>query len=339
MIRTSSLLSLPFFALASAGQAQDSRFLAEFSIELESDFTFDSDESDAELTDTFATIEAALGYRFTERFSLQSTLVFEPVEDATSDRFFEDHGLYAEELYFGYDFGSAAVAVGKFNPSFGFAWDLAPGVFGVDFAEDYEITERVGAAVSVPFSGLGGKHELTLSAFTTDRSVLSNSLVTERGQLRLEDGGVSNTDDVESFALSLSGEIGDTAYTLAVQDQAAGEGDAADQSGVVLGLVHLLNAGGTEIELLGEAAYFDQFDGNRESATYATLGAAVPVGPLVLSSVLAVRDLEGESSDMLATVSAEWPLADNLGISLAYRYGDEEGVQSQTLGALLAYEF
>ncbi|MEM9125391.1 MAG: hypothetical protein AAGB28_06410 [Pseudomonadota bacterium] len=339
MIYKSSLFGLPLIALASAGLAQDSRFSAEFSVELESDFTFDSDDPEAELTDTFATIEGALGYQFTDRFSLQSTLVFEPVEDATSDRFFEDQGLYAEELFFGYDFGSAAVAIGKFNPSFGFAWDLAPGVFGVDFAEDYEITEKVGVSVSVPFSGLGGKHELTLAAFTSDRSVLSNSLFTERGQLRLSDGGVSNTEDIESFTLSVSGELGDTAYALAVQEQAAGEGDAEDQSGVVFGLVHLLHAGGTEVELLGEVAYFDAFDGSPQAATYATLGAAVPVGPIVLSGVLAVRDFEDAPTDTLATVSAEWPLADNLGVSLAYRYGDEDGVQSQTLGALLAYEF
>ncbi|NVO58189.1 hypothetical protein HW561_20560 [Rhodobacteraceae bacterium B1Z28] len=339
MICSRSLTSLPFIVLASTVFAQDSRFSAEFSVEIESDFTFESDESDAELTDTFATIEGALGYQFTNQFSLQSTLVFEPVEDATNDRFFEDQGLYAEELFLEYDFGAASVAVGKFNPGFGFAWDIAPGVFGVDFAEDYEITERVGAAVTVPFSGIGGTHELSFYAFTTDRSFLSNSLITERGQLRLEDGGVSNTDGIESFVLSLAGSFGDTAYTFALQNQASGEGDAADQSGAVLGLVYLLNAGSKEIELLGEVAYFDEFDGTTDSATYATIGAAVPVGPVVLSAVLASRDFEGASADTLATVSAEWPLADNLGVSLAYRYGDEEGVKSQTLGALLAYEF
>ena len=336
MIRSNSLLSLPLFVLASAGFAQESRFSAEFSVELESDFTFDANESDAELTDTFATIESALRYSLTERLSLNSGLVFEPVEDATSDRFFEDQGLYAEELFLSYDFGPAAVAVGKFNPSFGFAWDIAPGVFGVDFAEDYEITERVGAALTLPISGLGGSHELSLYAFTTDRSFLSNSLFTERGQLRLEDGGVSNTNDVESFALSLAGSFGDTAYTFALQNQAAGEGDDADQSGAVLGLTQILNAGGADVELLGELAYFDEYVGTTDSATYATLGAAIPIGPVVLSGVLAIRDIEGAPTDTLATVSAEWPLADNLGVSLAYRYGDEEGVESQTLGALLA---
>ncbi|MDA7966339.1 hypothetical protein [Ruegeria sp.] len=339
MIRSRHLLGLPFCVLASAGFAQDSRFSAEFSVELETDFTFDADDPGAELTDTFATIEGALGYQFTDRFSIASTLVFEPIEDATGNRFFEDQGLYAEELFFAYDFGPAAVAVGKFNPAFGLAWDLAPGVFGVDFAEDYEITERVGGAVTIPLSGLGGAHELSFYAFTADRTILSDSLFNERGQLRLEDGGVSNTEDVESFVLSLAGSVGDTAYTFGLQSQAAGEGDEADQSGAVLGLVHLLNAGGAEVELLGEVAYFDQYDGTRNSATYATLGAAVPVGPVVVSGVLAVRDIEGAPTDTLATVAAEWPLADNLAVSLAYRYGDEEGVQSQTLGALLAYEF
>lgn len=339
MICSRSLLSLPFIALAGGAFAQDSRFSAEFSVEIESDYTFDSDDSDAELNDTFATIEAVLGYQLTERFSLRTGLVFEPVEDPDDDRFFQDQGVFAEELFLEYDFGAASVAVGKFNPGFGFAWDLAPGIFGVDFAEDYEITERVGAAVSVPFSGLGGEHAVTLSAFTTDRSFLSGSLGSDRGQLRLEDGGVSNTDDVESFVLSLLGAFGDTGYTLGIQNQAAGEGDAADQAGVVAGLTHLIDAGGTELELLGEVAYFSEFDGTRQSATFATLGIAAPVGPVILSGVVAVRDLEGQSSDTLATVSAEWPLNDDLSLSLAYRYGDEDDVESQTLGALLAYAF
>lgn len=32
---------------------------------------------------------------------------------------------------------------GKLNPGFGIAWDKAPGIYGTDLAEDYEISERI----------------------------------------------------------------------------------------------------------------------------------------------------------------------------------------------------
>jgi hypothetical protein len=35
------------------------------------------------------------------------------------------------------------VQTGKLNPGFGVAWDKAPGIYGTDLAEDYEISERI----------------------------------------------------------------------------------------------------------------------------------------------------------------------------------------------------
>ena len=83
--------------------------------------------------------------------------MFEPVQDPDpgDDRFLEDHGLYAEELFVNYETGHFAGYAGKFNPSFGTAWDLAPGIFGTDLAEDYEITERIGLGGALKFGGEG----------------------------------------------------------------------------------------------------------------------------------------------------------------------------------------
>ena len=341
MIRISST-SLLALLLATPAMADDTypKFSADFVVEIENDYTFSSTDPSAELNDTFTTTEGALSLELAKGTSINATVLLEPVQDADNDRFFDDHGLYAEELFLYQDFGSAALTLGKFNPAFGAAWDIAPGIFGVDFAEDYEITERLGGALSIPFDAAGGAHEFTFAAFFADVTVLSNSAFQDRGRTRSQDGGVSNTQSPESFAFSVAGAFGDTGYNAGLQYQSRGEGDAFDQSGVVLGLTQEVSLGGdSAVELLAEAAYFPHFDGAEESALITTLGAAAPVGPVTLSGVYALRDLEGAPADHLATATAEIDLFDGLNAGIGYRYGREESETNHTLGVLLVYEF
>ncbi|MEM6481646.1 MAG: hypothetical protein AAF681_07355 [Pseudomonadota bacterium] len=327
-----------FFASTFAAIAQDAEgpFTYEFSIEVQSDFNFDSDDPDAEINDTFLTIEGALGYAFNNGGSVNTSLVFEPLADPTGDRFLDlgDHGLYVEELFYAQDIGLGGVelVLGKFNPVFGIAWDAAPGIYGVDFAEDYEITEKLGAGVNFP---VGESISVQLAAFTADRTILSDSLGESRGQLSLGDGGVSNTSGPESFTASLTGEAGDLSVTTSFQYQAKGSTDTHDQIGVALGATQAIN----DIELLGELVYFSDFDGTANEAYYLTVGASVPIGPVSVSAVYSMRDVETMPTDNLFTVSGEIELIDGFTASLGYRFGDEGGVDTQTVGLLLAYGF
>lgn len=326
---------------ATAAQSQDanSPFSAEFEVELQSDFTVDSSAPDGEINNTFPTIEGALSFAFTPRTSINSTLVLEQITEPTSDSFLGDHGLYAEELYFAHDFGAAQVVLGKFNPAFGIAWDAAPGIYGVDFAEDYEIAEKIGAGLVIPFAAGQGEHELSLSVFNADRTVLSESLGENRGRTNTRDGGVSNTNSPESFAVSLSGTFGSTAYNLGLQSQARGVGDPEDQTGIVGGVSHDFEAGSLPVTALAELAYFNHFDGARDSAALATLGVEAPVGPVALSAVYALRDVENAPQDHLGTISGEIEIAAGLNGALAYRYGDEGGDETHTIGALVTFAF
>ncbi|EAQ23454.1 hypothetical protein [Roseovarius sp. 217] len=326
-------------ATAAQSQEKSSRFSAEFSVELQSDFTVDSSAPGGEINNTFAIVEGALSFAFTSQTSINSTVVLEQITPPTSDSFLEDHGLYAEELYFAHDFGAAQVVLGKFNPGFGTAWDVAPGIYGVDFAEDYEITERIGAGLVIPFSTGQIEHELSVSIFNADRSVLSESLGENRGRTNRNDGGVSNTSGPESFSIALSGTFGATAYNLGLQSQARGVGDVEDQNGIVGGVSHEFGSGSMPVTLLAEVAYFDHFDGTADSATFATVGVEAPVGPVTLSAVYALRDVETLPRDHLATLSGEIEILDGLSAALAYRYGEEGGDETHTIGALLAYAF
>ena len=82
-----------------------------------------------------------------------------------------------------------------------------------------------------------------------------------------------------------------------------------------------------------------EFDGTRNSASYGTLGLAAPVGPVTVSAVYSLRDVQTMPTDHLVTVSAEMELFENFTGAIGYRYGDEGGEDSHTIGTLFAYEF
>lgn len=212
-------------------------------------------------------------------------------------------------------------------------------LYGADFAEDYEITERLGVGLAIPLATAQGEHELSFAIFNADRTFLSESLGENRGRTKLSDGGVSNTGNPESISVSMSGVIGDMSYNLGAQYQAAGRGDAEDQTGVVAGISHGFPAGSLPLTALAELAYFNAFDGTNNSASYATVGVEAPVGPVTFSAVYGMRDVEALSTDHLATIAGEMEVAEGLFASLAYRYGDEGGDETHTIGALVAYEF
>ncbi|WP_133176203.1 hypothetical protein [Pelagivirga sediminicola] len=313
-------------------------FTAEISVEIENDTVVDASDPALEISDTYATIEAAIAMAIGTSSSLNLGLTFEPIIDATRDRAFEDHGLYAEEFYFNHDFGAAEIILGKFNPAFGVAWDEAPGVFGTDFAEDYQLTEQIGGAVLIPFDIGASNNYLSVALFNADRSILSKSLGRRRGQNSLPVGGVGNTSGPESIAVSLNGEIGETTYNIGVQNLARGAGDTHDQTGAVIGMAHTYDLG-RPVALLAEMAYFTDFGGTSASARYGTVGLAAPFGPVTMSAVYTNRDIEGARTDHLATLAGEVELATNLFASLGYRYGFEDGDETHTIGTVIAYQF
>jgi len=307
-------------------------------IEIESDNTVDATDSAAELSDTYTTTEAEIALEYAEGSGAFALLVLEPLIDPEDDRFFEDIGLYAEELYLRHDFGPLAVIGGKFDPDFGVAWDAAPGIYGVDFAEDYELTERIGFGVEVPFALAGGEHLFSASTYFADTTALSDSALFRRGQTDRSDGGVSNTESFESFAVAVSGEIDALGYNVGLRYQERGRGDADDELGGVLGLTYAVALGEGELGLLGEVALFDGYQGATDDATYGTFGASYGLGPWSGSAVYAFRDVDNATTDHLATATLDYTFDAGVTASVAYRYGDEGGVESHTIGFLLAYE-
>lgn len=314
---------------------------ADFSLELESDATFEADDPAAELTDSYATVEAELAAYISQEFSLHAALTFEPALDAEDDRFFEDHGLYVSEIYARWTMSdSFSLIGGKIAPAFAIAWDAAPGLYGTGFAEDYELAEQIGVAAEwkTPF----GENAPTLSValVAADTTALSDSIFQDRGDLDRDDGGAGNTGSLENVVVSLDGEALGFGYAIGGRRLGAGEGDPEDELGGSFGLTRDFELGeGRSLSLLGEAAYFANAGGAPEDALYLTGAAAYGIDAFTLSASYTLRDVEAADADHLATASIEYEVAPGFGLGAGYSYAEEATEGAHTVGVLATYEF
>ena len=323
---------------AGADEPFTSTFSGEIGAEIQHDSTFDSDDPDAELDNTTATIEAALTAQFTRSFSIGATLVFEQVLDQDDDSVFEDHGFYAEELFAQYDADWGAVKAGKFNPAFAIGWDAAPGIYGTDFAEDYELAEQIGAGVEIPL-GAEGAHVLSAAVFFADTTFLSDSVIQDRGQLDKEDGGAGNTESFENFAVGLDGEVAGTGYSLGFRRLAAGEGDLEDEYGASAALTRAFAVGEGELELLAEGVWLGNAGGGEDDALYGVAGVAYTFGDWTASGAYTIRDIENTDTDHLATATLEYDIGHGFAIGAGYKYETVEDVDAHTVGLLATYAY
>lgn len=320
----------------------------EILFELQNDLIFDSEDPAAELNDLYTTIEPAFSLRVAPWLSLNAGLTFEPVEDPTDDRAFEDEGLYVEQLFAAFTFDQFEIYAGKFNPGFGIAWDQAPGVYGVDFAEDYEVTEKIGLGGALTFGaneeGEGG-HRLAAAIFYADTTALSESAFTNRGRVRELDGGVSNTEDLSSFTVSIDGPLSDNfSYHAAFRHLAAGVTETDDENGFVGGVYGEIEfQDDVVLAPVAEIVYLDNADGLDQSRLYLTTGVRIGFGQWNVSVSNTVRSTDADDpllespDDDLLQASVGYEFDNGIGIDVGYLRLDEDQIESNGIGILIGY--
>jgi hypothetical protein len=320
------------------------------SLELQGDATVASDDPAREGFAVNPTVDADLVLRLSDTVRLRAGLVAETAFDQTSidDRFFEDVQAGVETLFLAHEPDAFTLYAGKFNPPFGIAWDLAPGLYGTDFAEDYELTERIGFGGSVALGGAAtGLHVLGASAFFLDTTVLSESLIERRGRARLSDGGASNTGDPASFTVTLDGAdlpgLPGLAYHAAVSRQERGEGDVADELGYGVALYGDVVLGDDLVlEPLVEFVRQENDEAGPDDATYVTGALALNHGPWSLALTGTLRSIEvadgPDADDHLVQVSIGYWFRKGLVLQAGYKTTRESGIDFDVLGALLGYE-
>ena len=171
------------------------------------------------------------------------------------DKFFEDHPIFIAALTLNYDTENFSAYAGKFNPVVGVDYHSFPGMYISTLVEHYAIRERIGAGFKVRHDLEDfGKHSLEVSSFMADTTFLSDSVLRQRGNTSKEDGGPSNTQRFNSYAISLEGSnfysltnniVEGLSYRIGHAVQAAAEKSPRDEIrysvsvGYKLSLIHI----------------------------------------------------------------------------------------------------
>jgi hypothetical protein len=326
-------------------------------IEVENDWNFHSENRDNKHDQLYTTVEPEMTLGIWGGLSLYAHSVLEPVRDPRprESRYFKHQGIYLQDVYLQYKAEvlkseartvSFAVKGGKFTPNFGVAWDVTPGVYGTDFAEDYEFAERWGFAGEITLAqGVLGDHTLSASTFFLDTTPLSGSLITGRGRIHLSDGGPSNTEDFSSFQVALKGEkipgLEGLKYHLGYIHQAVKGGPA--ERGFAAALMHEFPAGPVTVAPMIEYAHFWDAGGvagqHRDYLTTAVQAKYEQWNLAVAHTFRHAGGADGRVRDNLVQVSAGYEVAENLTVDVGWSFRNEDSVGTHTVGVLLKYEF
>lgn len=320
-------LSAPLVLSAPFAMAQDAgRFTWEGTLEIGVDAVVDSDIPGNEVSDAYAVGEVDAAFALTDTVSVFGGLTWESMTAPVIDRTFDDMGLYIRELGLQFDLGATDILIGKVHPLFGTAWDSAAGFYGSALAEDYELSEMIGALADVDMGEAG---VLSFGLFYADDTVLSESAGFNRGRNTTAAGGAGNTGKLNNAALQWSGEWDNTYAHVGLRYLSAGTGDVKDEKGIVAGIGHSFDGG---VDVFAELASFDGYGGTADDATYATLNAAYAIGELTLSGTYASRDVSSAGQTDLISLAAEYEFNSGVTLGGAVAFVDDAGVNDTLVG-------
>lgn len=204
------------------------------------------------------------GLFFSPELSLQSELSYEPLRTPLrmphKQHVFADEGLYLEQLYGKAEFEDVIAYGGKFDLPVSLAADSAPGIYGGDYATDYQLREMLGAGGAIRLgSPTVGYHSVGIASFFSDTSWLDAAAFTQpnfgsvdtarTGRLHLGYGGEANTGTPNSHLVTLDGnatvlDLSSLTYHLAWTQLHRGQGDAQDQVDLVAAVRYTGDLGG-----------------------------------------------------------------------------------------------
>lgn len=322
----------------------------EIGFELQGDWNYDSDDRANQNNSLNPTIEPSVTFQLAPRWSVFAHAVMETIGDPAQfeNRLVEDVGVYVEDLFVEYAGDRFGAKAGKLNPGFGIGWDNAAGVYGTDFAEDYETSERIGVIASWKLAdGENGTHVVSGSSFFADTTILSESALTGRGDTRKEDGGVSNTESFSSFLIAVNGEGipvgGQLGYHFSYMQQAKGTDGTADEKALAAAVftqldlgngfsfqpmvegVRLINAGGVDTENKSYLVLSGQLDWNNWNLAVAH------------TERMTERENASDDHDSLFQISAGYAFDFGLTLDIGWKIAEEANSETRTLGILAAY--
>jgi hypothetical protein len=310
----------------------------------------------------FTRIEPEITVNLTDDIRLFSHLVYEPVRDPTDGEtsIFRDQGLYSEELYAAFKRDRVEFKLGKIDPLFGLASDAAPGIYGGDLASRYDMMGALGVAARITLSSEdrdddddenedSGSIEQTLdiAAFTSDTTVLSRSLIVDRGIYSWSDSKVANTGFPSSFAIAYDyatldedDEIVGPSSRLAIR-RLASRSDRDEWDMLAAGKTAIAIGDNRTLKPMAEIAYFINEGGLNHDAVAGTAGLELDQDAWSVSFAAAIYEnfAPGQPRDYLLSTDVgrafDTPETGKFRVDLGYRFGREEGEPASMIGLRL----
>lgn len=358
---TCRALALGLFLFSCAGAFRPSRaeirlpeLSGEIGAEVQNDWSFSADDDLDQVNELYAEINAFLHLVWSERLSMETHVTFEGVQDQDpgEDTVFGNEGVYVEEIFMYWQDGTYGIKAGKFDPRFGVAWEKAPGIYGDELPEDYEITEMAGFEGHYTLDGgVSGEHTISAATFFADTSFLSESTVTKRGRLDVNDGGLANTENFSSYSATLNtanpaGQDG-LGLHLGYRYLAAGKADAGreGEAGYGIGLSQSLDfSERVSADLLGEWVGLRNAEGTQDDLDYWTAAATVTVDTrwhVGISATFKDRSAAGGADirDHLYNLAGGYDFDNGITVDLGYKHMREDGNDTRGVGVLVAYEY
>ena len=331
----------------------------------------DADDDRIEVTETFVRSGIGLEYSFGNGFSIEAAVSLEgnPIagdecrdpDDLASlcdnQNYDADHAIAMDDLILHFEYGPAHFYAGKFTAAVGQDPGDFPGIMTYLTIEEYEIADRLGLGLAYTMESESiGSHEVNLSAFYADTSFLADTLITSGGHNSRDDGGLGNTESLDSYSLALSGgdfpALSGLSYQIAYAHQAEGWADKRDEenprstneSRYYLSLVygHKFNDD-WNAKLITEYVDIDDFDGaDGYDREYTTLGLGLDYRSWNFSAVLTDVDnsdsLEDVDDSDVFQASAAYSFSNGISVGAGWQRVDLEGEEYDRLGLMLDYE-
>ncbi|MEM9429699.1 MAG: hypothetical protein AAGA32_09400 [Pseudomonadota bacterium] len=307
------------------------------------DYDYRTDDTTATAQDVALKMEARPNLQFSETFRIDSEIRLENAGPPSDNRYFEEQALFVRKLFVQYDpTDRLSLYAGKLTPTFAFFSLNIPGMYGNSYSKEIELIERVGLGSDFKIETDTWRHTLSAVLFFEDTSILSDSLITNRGRTDLEDGGASNTETLESVALALEGTAPAPGFTyrIAYLREAAGEGDVGDEDGVLIAARQTFDlAGGRSLDMMGEFSALSQFEGSADDIMYISGGLSYATGPWrgTLSGTYRPRDLAtgGVFEDYSIQTALSYNIRDDLALEVAHEFTRDRDDTGQRVGLRL----
>ena len=344
------MLALGAPATAADDQRSYPYITGEVDIEVQNDGFYHSEDPTAEIDNLTTDTEPVVVLHLTEGLSAlaHATLEQSSLPPPGRNGFFARHGIFMEHLYLQYADERFSILGGKFEVNFGRAWDVAPGIYGADFAEDdYQFDERIGfAATANTGTGVLGTHTVSASSFFSDTSVFSGAYPSTRGTLVLSDGGPGNTESFSNWSVALDSSdamgIAGMTYHAGFIYQESGVGDTADERGYVAGISFPVEVGG-ELTFTPFVEWMRLTGaGGVDSTELVDLTLSLQGQWRGWGAALSYTGRDnGDTApdDSLFQASAGYTFDFGIGVQLAWRLAEVAQIESNAIGTLLTYTY